>query len=353
MNICYFGIFNPDFSRNRIYIKALEKAGHNIMLCNDNSPGFSKYVKLWKKHRKIADQYDVMIVGYPGHIVVPLAKFWSKKPVIADALGSLYDAELNSHKPTFFRKIKSFLADYFLVKFADKILLESFSQKKYFEEKFGKSSKYEVVYTGVDEKFEEYKDNRLKTSDDKFLVVFRGKLTPESGIMHILKSAELLKQNQNINFKIIGSGYLLKETEEFIKEHNLSNTNLITEYLSVEDLILKITEADLMLGQFESNPRLNRTIPHKAFEAFALGVPYLTSDAPAVKEIVEDGINAFLVPPSDSLALANKIEFLSKQSDLLLKVSINARKVFDERCSSGALSKEINFIMLQCQNGKS
>ena len=355
MKICYFGIYNPEFSRNKIYIDALKVNGHSVISCQDNSSGFSKYFKLWSKHRKIKNDYDFMIVGYPGHIVVLLAKFLSKKPVIADALGSLYDAEINSHNPTFFKKIKSRLADWLMVKCADWILLESGEQKKFFEECYGKSDKYKVVYTGVSHKFEKYQNQNIENIDyqDKmFKVVFRGKLTPESGIMYILEAANMLSADRNVSFRIIGSGYFLEKVKAFIKERNLSNVELISKYLLDDDMILQMVDADILLGQFENNPRLNRTIPHKAFEAFALGIPYLTADAPAVREIVEDGVNAFLVPIADSVALSDKIKFLKNQSELLLSVAMRARQSFDEICSSKALAQKITEIMLQCPNAK-
>lgn len=351
MKICYFGIFDPQFSRNRIYIRALEKEGYSVVLCRDNSRGILKYIRLWKKHRKIRNDYDFLIVGYPGHIVVPLAKFLSKKPVIADALGSLYDAEINSHNPTFLKRIKSFVADYLMVKFADKVILESFAQKKYFEVKFGKSNKYEVVYTGVDEKFINDRPLLLDNTG-RFLVVFRGKLTPESGIMHILEASKILSNDKDIYWRIIGSGYFLDKVKEFLKDNIYSNVELISEYMPDDVLISRMKDASLLLGQFENNPRLGRTIPHKAFEAFALGIPYLTGDADAIKEIVEDGVNAFLVPLANPSALALKIRLLADKPKLISGAAFRSRQSFEEICSSKSLVRKIIGIMLQCQDAK-
>ncbi len=342
MKICWFGIYNHDFGRNKIYIQALKKAGYIVTECQDSSRGFIKYWYLWKKHRVIRNSYDVMIVGYPGHVVVPFAKLISKKKVIADALGSLYDAEVNSHRPTFFKKIKSWLADWLMIKFADRILLESEAQKKFFEEKFGRNNKYEVMYTGADDIFVGHtnKNNR------KFTVLFRGKLTPESGIMHILEAAEILENNKNIYFRIIGSGYFLNQTEKFLHQRNLPNVELISQYLSNNELIAIMKKADLMLGQFEDNPRLSRTIPHKAFEAFAMGIPYLTGDSLAIREIAKNGINVFFVPLTDPAALAEKIKYLSMQPELLSQVATRALKIFEEKFASAPLGERLVKIML-------
>ncbi len=353
MTICWFGIYNPDFGRNKIYINALKKAGNTVIECRDDSRGFIKYWRLWKKHREIRNDYDAMIVGYPGHIIVPLAKLISPKPVIADLLGSLCDAEVNSHYPSFFKKIKAQVIDFVAVWFADVILLEREAQKKFFEEKFGKSVKYEVMYTGADEKFNDtnirmmrMKQMDINGNNRKFMVLIRGKLTPECGIMHILKAAEILENNKNIYFRIIGSGYFLNQTEKFLHQRNLPNVELISRFLPAKELIEKIEDADLILGQFGDNPRLSRTIPHKAFEAFAMGIPYLTGDGLAIREIAEDGINVFFVPLANPTAIAHKIESLVKQPELLRQVAVRARKVFEEKFAPAPLVERLVKIML-------
>ncbi len=348
MKICYFGIYNPDFSRNKIYINGLRKNGVEVIECRANTRGYLKYWKLFLKHWKIRDAYDALIVGYPGHIVVPLAKIISKKIVVADLLGSLEDAEVNSHDPSLFKKIKAKLADWLAVIFADIILLESEAQKEFFIKKFGKKYKYRVVYTGASEEFirkSGYSLGGSSTEEEnkKFKVLFRGRLTPESGIGYILKSAQILKKEDKISFLVLGGGQLLSFAGKEIRENNLTNVELVSKFLSYEELIglIKKSDSDLSLGQIENNPRLNRTIPHKAFESFALGIPYLTGDAPAIRELITEGETGFLTPLVDSEKLAERINELSVNKDLLQKVSRNAQKMFNEKLAPSILAKQI------------
>ena len=339
IKICYFGIYNPDFSRNKIYISGLRELGAEILECRDNSNGIVKYWNLWQKHKSIEHSYDAMIVGYPGHLVVPLAKLISNKKVIADLLGSLYDAEVHSHNPSFFKKIKTKIIDWLAVKFADIILLESHAQKEYFEQKFGKSEKYKVIYTGFDlADFSKLEAN--KVAKDKFIVLFRGRLTPESGITHILKAAEILK-NENILFKIMGGGQLLEKTKAIISEMNLTKVMLLTDFLPQEKMLEEMARADLSLGQLEDNPRLNRTIPHKAFESLSLGIPYLSGDAPAIREIIKEGETGFFTPLANPESLAQKIKFLSQKPEILAEVSKNSKEMFYEHFTPEILAQNI------------
>ena len=89
MKICYFGIYKPEESRNKIYMNGLRQSGVEIVECRDFSRGPLKYPRLFFKHWKIRNDYDVMIVGYPGHIVTPFAKLISKKKVVSKWSGQL------------------------------------------------------------------------------------------------------------------------------------------------------------------------------------------------------------------------------------------------------------------------
>ncbi|HUQ30358.1 MAG TPA: glycosyltransferase family 4 protein [Candidatus Paceibacterota bacterium] len=344
MKICWFGIYNPDFSRNQIYIRGLRVNDVTVLECADRSPGLRKYLRLWQKHRALQGNYDALVVGYPGHLVVPFAKLLSRKPVVADLLGSLADAEQHSHMPSRIRLLKSRIADWCAVHFADLVLLESEAQKRYFEERFGPSGKYRVLYTGADDSVF-YCDS--SSSGTPRTVLFRGRLTPECGILHILEAARLLKNEHNIRFRVLGSGPLLAVAQAYIQTHALENVVLVTEYLSGEALRTHICDASLALGQFEHNPRLSRTIPHKAFEAFAMGIPYLTGNGEAVCEIVQERETGFLVPLGDPAQLAEKIRSLMHEDHIRLSVAAKSRQLFAEQFAPAVLARKLVSLLAE------
>ena len=92
MRVCYFGIYNKDYSRNRILIGGLRQNNVEVSECYSSKKGIFKYLDLAIKHWKIRNKYDVLIVGFPGYQVVPLARFLTKKRLIFDAFSSLYDS---------------------------------------------------------------------------------------------------------------------------------------------------------------------------------------------------------------------------------------------------------------------
>jgi glycosyltransferase involved in cell wall biosynthesis len=340
--ICYFGIYNPEFSRNRIYIQGLRKNGVQVIECRSVLSSALKILGLWKKHWVIRDSYDVLVVGYPGHVVVPLARLISRKPVILDALGTLYEAEVLSHNAGWLKALKTRMIDWLAVRTAHVILVESESQKQYFIEKFGRRKKYEVVYTGAD-------DSVLDTSKSvaplkNFTVLFRGSLTPESGMPVILETVEIIEKHypeEQIRFRIMGRGICENDVHEEIRRRDLKTVELITEKLPWPDLVRKMRECHISLGQFGDNPRLNRTIPHKAFESLALGIPYLSARTPATEEFLVDGENCVMCRVADPLDLAEKILLLKHDVALRAHVAEKGVTLYLENFKPAILGKRI------------
>ena len=82
MKVCFFGTYKPDYSRNIILIRGLRENGIEVIECNDRSKGLLKFCRLFLKHLKIRNKYDVMIVGFPGHTAMILAKAICRKKII-------------------------------------------------------------------------------------------------------------------------------------------------------------------------------------------------------------------------------------------------------------------------------
>jgi len=93
-----------------------------------------------------------------------------------------------------------------------------------------------------------------------------------------------------------------------------------------------------VLGHLEEMDRLMRTVdlvvlpsyregvPRGLIEAAAMGLPIVTTDAPGCREIVEDGLNGFLVPMRDAGALSAKIEYLLDNPEVCRRFGAAGRK---------------------------
>lgn len=88
-------------------------------------------------------------------------------------------------------------------------------------------------------------------------------------------------------------------------------------------------------------------------EAMSFGLPVVASDICALPERVIDGKTGFLVPPSDSKALADKLEILIKDKGLRELYGRNAKQLFLEKFSITPTRKQLLEVYQQAvQNNK-
>lgn len=333
-------------------MKGLRENGVEIVECQDNSWGPLKFAKLFLKHWNIRNAYDAMIVGYPGHVVVPLAKCISKKKVVFDACATLYEGVVISREQYSRFSPKAFyikLIDWLAVRCADFILVESEAQKKYFEKRFGESDKYKVIYHGADDSVFDISSlvqtGGIKKLQD-YTVVFRGKFLPEAGVKHIITAAKILEK-ENVQFIIIGNGLLENAVRIQIAETHPSNVMLVTKHLSDNELRDLMASAHVSLGQLENHPRLARTLPFKLFESLALGLPYITAGTEPVREILKDGENILLVRPANPADLAEKILYLKNNSNIAKKIGENGHALYKSKFTPKILALRILTLLSQ------
>ena len=63
-------------------------------------------------------------------------------------------------------------------------------------------------------------------------------------------------------------------------------------------------------------PSYREGVPRTLLEASSMGKPIVTTNSVGCKEVVDDGINGFLVPIKDSKSLAEKIKNLANNYEL-------------------------------------
>jgi len=323
-------------------LDGLRKNGVEIEEYLDNSQSWRKFWNLYKKYRAAAANCDLLWVGYTAHILAPFARIISRKKIIFNALGSLYEGIIISRgqgSPLSLRGMYCWLVDFLAFHSASLSLIESNEQKKWLMKRFFlNSDKLLRAWTGTDENIF-YHDPLIKKLP-VFTVLFRGGFLPESGIECVLKAAKIL-ESEDINFRVIGSGMLENKVAEMIKSLNLTKIEWIKDRLPVDELRKKMQECHLSLGQLSNHERLERTIPHKAFESAATKLLYLTARNKGVLELLNENETCFCCNPADPKDLANKIIWLKQNLPAAQKIAENAFDLFNEKLTSKVLAKKV------------
>lgn len=87
-------------------------------------------------------------------------------------------------------------------------------------------------------------------------------------------------------------------------------------------------------------PSYREGLPKSLLEAAACGRPIVTTDTSGCKEVVDDGINGFLVPVRDIQALAEAVEKLILDGQLRQKMGAAGRRKVEQEFSDAIVLKQ-------------
>lgn len=319
MKICFFGIYDPSYSRNNIILSGIKKAGVDVVECKADWRDPRRYLKLWRSLRALKNQYDCVYVAYPSPVATIVARLASRKVIISDAFYSMYDAVVIDRKEIPFwhpRAIKLLLFDWLGVMLAHAVTVDTEEHKKYWSSWFGvNKNKIHALYLGFnDEIF--YPMPAIQK--DYFLVHFHGYYIPVQGVGKIIEAARLCADNPKIRFRLVGSGQDSEKVRKLAEQYNLNNIEFIGR-VSLAELNAYMAEADVVLGIFGDTPKANRAIPNKVYEGLAVGKPVITMDTPAMREIFSD--SEIVLVKNDPISIAQAILKLSDDKKLLEQLS--------------------------------
>ncbi|MBI1998718.1 MAG: glycosyltransferase [Parcubacteria group bacterium] len=343
MRICYFGIYDHLYARNRILIDGLRQNDVEVIECQSRAHGFVKYFDLVKKHQKIKDSYDVIVVGFPGYQAMILAWFLTKKPIIFDCFTSLYDSMVSDRREVGPRSIRAFyfwFLDGLSMWLADKVLFDTQAHIVYASATFGiKKEKFRRIWIGAQTDI--FCPRGEQKKENKFSLLFFGTFIPLQGIEYIIGATKRL-ENEPIRFTIIGNGQMKKKIVYLSGKLNVKNITFI-DAVPQKELPHRIAEADICLGIFGNTAKTQRVIPNKVYECLAMKKPVITADTPATRELLRDE-DVFFVKAADSTSLALGILRLKNDSNAMESIAQNGYDTFIKNATPKILGRELKRI---------
>ncbi len=294
-----------------------------------------KFLKSFKsvfKNKTNLDKFDFLVVMSPCHMLTPVLKLITKKPLILDAGWSLTDGILS--RGFKFRNMYKlpliFALDLISMHSANLVLVESKLQRNRVQKIFALPfEKIHVSYTGLDESQfrkapeEPQPETELiselrKEIDEKeksLVVLFRGKVNRESGFKNICDAARILSKEATFIFILGDQDTLPSDLQNAIRISNVSPIEMMEIY----------GLADIAIGQISDHSRLKYTIPHKAFEAGYFRKAYVTSGSDGIREIYNEE-SVFYLSETNPEFLANAILNLANDENRkMLEVEIGLR----------------------------
>jgi glycosyltransferase involved in cell wall biosynthesis len=180
-------------------------------------------------------------------------------------------------------------------------------------------SKFVVSPLGVDS--ETFAPRPEPAAPDRFEILCVGRLTPAKG-QHILIDAveRLAQEGRRVRLRLVGSG----PDENALREHAARIT--AREWVVFEGAINqdRIREFYAMTHVF-CLPSFAEGLPVALMEAMAMEIPCVTTYITGVPNLIRDGVDGLLTPPSDLEALVNALARLMDDADLRLRIGRSGR----------------------------
>ncbi|WMC11514.1 glycosyltransferase family 4 protein [Oceanimonas pelagia] len=177
-------------------------------------------------------------------------------------------------------------------------------------------------------KLNEYPAHPVTVDDDGVRFVFIARLLGEKGIFEYLAAARLVKQRYpNAEFFVLGG--LDPENPAALTSSQLQaviDEGVITYPGYVDNVHEWITNSHVFVL-----PSYREGFPRSTQEAMAIGRAVITTDVPGCRETVEDGVNGFLVPPWDEVALAEKMTYFIENNSEIVRMGSNSHAMAQKR----------------------
>jgi glycosyltransferase involved in cell wall biosynthesis len=303
----YFGTYDRAHPRNVNAIAALRANGVEIVerqaAVHGRGPRGALSV-LGAETRLLAPKgrdFDVVIVGYPGHFDVPRARrVAGRAPLVFDAVLSLEDELVTVRRRFRDRSAAATVlraVDFRALRLPDLVVCGTEAEAAYLH---GMGARHtEAVFLGADEElFSEtwsptYPFSALQFADASTEIVeAAAALAPE------------------VPVRLVGR-----------------------DQIPHDELGLAVAHAGIVLGSF----RESRAIPPVVFEALATGAPVITADTSAARELLTDGDSALLVAPGEPEALAAALRRLASDEPLRARIAARGREIYAGRASRRVL----------------
>lgn len=344
LTVCYFGTYRRDYPRNRILINGLRQNGVTVLECNSRAPGLKKYRELLAVSRKLRGNIDALVVGFPGHRVMPLAWWIAKRakvPVIFDAFTSLYHAVVFARKqvrPGSLRARYLRWWDWISCRLAAAVVVDTKGHAEYLSN-LTKVKRQNIFSVFVGSDIADFPPQPMPPKlAGKFLVHFHGHYSPFQGVDVIIRAAKLL-ESEPVQFNLIGRGQEYKKVFVLAQELKVKNINFIDD-VDFPTLHGYIKQSDLCLGVFgggDSRP----VIPNKIYEAIALGRPVLTAHLSVMDELFQSDVHIAYCRPDDPQDLAVQIRRLISDASLRQRLAANGQRLARERLTPAVLGREL------------
>ncbi len=188
--------------------------------------------------------------------------------------------------------------------------------------------------------------NKLGIDLTKFNVVYFGSMGPANGLLYVIEAAKRLKDrgDDTVRFLFMGSGATDSLIQKTARDYGLSNVQFLGEHkMDIVSEVVNCCDASMVL--FLNLPVLRMNSPNKFFDSLSAGKPIIVNSAGWTKDVVEQNNCGLYVDPEKPEQLAEKLQEIKDDKDLLKTWGNYARKLSIEVYDKAILSAKVADVL--------
>jgi glycosyltransferase involved in cell wall biosynthesis len=205
-------------------------------------------------------------------------------------------------------------------------------------------TKVMVSRCGVD--IERFRPGRDR-ADDRFHILFVGRIVVEKGIPVLLDAAEQLhRRGVAFVLTLVGDGELRGAFEASVRRRGLTDRVRFVGAVGHDQIVSYYQDADVFCMT-----SFGEGLPVVLMEALACEVPVVTPWLSGIPELVEHGVTGLLVPPARADLLADALERLACEPELRRRLGRTGRERVAQHFESGRCARHIVDTFTEVRRG--
>lgn len=169
----------------------------------------------------------------------------------------------------------------------------------------------------------------IEKEENEFWITYAGSIGTSYDIKTLVQAGKSLLQYPDIKIKILGTGPLKEELEQYAKAENITNVEFLG-YVAYPNMAAYLAKSDVLINSFVKGAP--QSIVNKVGDYLSAGKPMInTLENEEFMELVEEKKFGVNIEPENEEVLAKTIKkYYEKKDSLCVEQGCNARKTAEE-----------------------
>lgn len=191
-----------------------------------------------------------------------------------------------------------------------------------------------TVHNGIVDKT--FNNNIIREYSLPLKLVSVARFSHPKNNMQLIRAVEQINKlySGSLQLNMVGDGPLLSEAQAYVTSYKLKNdVHFLGSRTDVDD-ILNQNDIFCLISNYEG-------LPISIIEAMRAGIPIIASDVGGVNELVQDGVNGFLIPRGNTSELVDKLKYILEHKKLIKSMGEASRKIYEEEYTAYRMNQKI------------